>query len=151
MRGQSNNPVEPLLIDRAAAAELPSAEAVGEWTREKRVFVSSVMSELSEERYAVAAGIRAVGLRVVMFEEFGGRDADPEEAYLAEVEGSDVYIGILGRRYGKPLKSRYSATHAEYLHAETRFADGHLDFGGAGPGGTRAILPRRGSHFLCRP
>jgi hypothetical protein len=63
-------------------------------------------------------GIRAVGLRVVMFEEFGGRDADPEEAYLAEVEGSDIYIGILGRRYGKPLKSRYSATHAEYLHAE---------------------------------
>ena len=118
MRRQSSNQVEPLLIDRAAAAELPSAEAVREWAREKRVFISSVMSELPEERYAVAAGIRAVGLRVVMFEEFGGRDADPEEAYLAEVEGSDIYIGILGRRYGKPLKSRYSATHAEYLHAE---------------------------------
>jgi Domain of unknown function (DUF4062) len=110
MRRQSNNQLDPLLIDRAAAAELPSAEAVGEWAREKRVFVSSVMSELREERYAVAAGIRAVGLRVVMFEEFGGRDADPEEAYLAE--------GILGRRYGRPLKSKYSATHAEYLHAE---------------------------------
>lgn len=52
------------------------------------------------------------------FEEFGGRDADPEEAYLAEVEGADIYIGILGARYGKPLKSRFSATHAEYLHAE---------------------------------
>lgn len=118
MPRRSGNQVEPLLIDRAAAAELPSAEAVREWAREKRAFVSSVMSELPEERYAVAAGIRAVGLRVVMFEEFGGRDADPEEAYLAEVEGSDIYIGILGRRYGKPLKSRYSATHAEYLHAE---------------------------------
>jgi hypothetical protein len=118
MRRQPSNQVEPLLIDRAAAAELPSAEAVREWAREKRAFISSVMSELPEERQAVAAGIRAVGLRVVMFEEFGGRDADPEEAYLAEVEGSDIYIGILGRRYGKPLKSRYSATHAEYLHAE---------------------------------
>lgn len=108
----------PLLIDRAAAAELPSADVVREWAREKRAFISSVMTELAAERQAVAAGVRAVGLRAIMFEEFGGRDADPEEAYLAEVEGSDIYIGILGARYGKPLKSRFSATHAEYLHAE---------------------------------
>jgi hypothetical protein len=27
-------------------------------------------------------------------------------------------VGILGRRYGKPLASRFSATHTEYLHAE---------------------------------
>src|ERR1019366_8263075 len=118
MPRQSNNQAEPLLIDRAAAAELPSAEAVREWAGEKRAFISSVMAELPAERQAVAAGIRAVGLRPVMFEEFGGRDADPEEAYLAEVEGSDIYIGILGKRYGQPLKTRYSPTHAEYRHAE---------------------------------
>src|SRR5713101_3206501 len=118
MRRQSTSQVEPLLIDRAAAAELPSAESVREWAREKRAFISSVMAELAAERQAAAAGVRAVGLRAVMFEDFGGRDADPEEAYLAEVEGSDIYIGILGRRYGKPMRSRYSATHVEYLHAE---------------------------------
>jgi len=118
MRRQSSNQVEALLIDRAAAAELPAAEGIQEWAREKRAFISSVMSELGPERQAAAAGVRATGLRAVMFEEFGGRDADPEEAYLAEVEGSDIYIGILGTRYGKPLKSRFSATHAEYLHAE---------------------------------
>jgi hypothetical protein len=99
--------------------ELPSAEAVHEWAREKRVFISSVMAEFVAERQAVAAGVRGVGLRAVLFEEFGGRDADPEEAYLAEVEGSDIYIGILGRRYGKPLKTRFSATHAEYLKARS--------------------------------
>jgi hypothetical protein len=109
---------EQLLIDRAAAAELPSADAVREWARDKRAFISSVMTELAEERRAVSAGVRAVGLRAVMFEEFGGRDADPGGAYLAEVEGSDIYIGILGRRYGTPLKTRFSATHTEYLHAE---------------------------------
>jgi Domain of unknown function (DUF4062) len=109
---------EPLLIDRAAAAELPTADAVREWASERRAFISSVMAELPEERRAAAAGVRAVGLRAVMFEEFGGRDADPEEAYLAEVEGSEIYLGILGRRYGKPLKTRFSATHTEYLHAE---------------------------------
>ena len=112
------NVTEELLIDRAAAAELPSEEAVREWARERRAFVSSVMADMGEERRAAAAGVRAVGLRAVLFEEFGGRDANPEDAYLAEVEEADIYIGILGGRYGKPLKSRYSATHAEYLQAE---------------------------------
>jgi hypothetical protein len=108
----------PLVIDRAAAAEVPSSEAVREWAGDKRVFISSVMSELRDERREAAAGIRAVGARPIIFEEFGGRDADPEQAYLAEVESSDIYLGILGRLYGKPLPSRFSATHTEYLHAE---------------------------------
>jgi Domain of unknown function (DUF4062) len=90
MPKHSRNQAEPLLMDRAAAAELPSTEGLREWAREKRAFISSVMAELSVERQAAAAGVRAVGLRAVMFEEFGGRDADPEEAYLAEVEGSDI-------------------------------------------------------------
>jgi len=111
------NDYEVMRIDRAAAADLPPAETVREWARDKRAFISSVMTELVDERRAVAAGVRAVGMRAVMFEEFGGRDADPEDAYLTEVEGSDIYIGILGRRYGIPLKTRFSATHTEYLHA----------------------------------
>lgn len=118
MPRKSTSDSELLLIDRAAATELPSPEAVREWARAKRAFISSVMAELPTERQAVAAGVRAVGLRPVMFEEFGGRDADPEQAYLAEVESADIYIGILGKRYGKPLKTRYSPTHAEFRHAE---------------------------------
>jgi hypothetical protein len=117
MARQSTDQVETVLIDRAAAAELPSADEVREWARAKRAFISSVMSELPAERKAVAAGVRGVGLVPVMFEEFGAREADAEEAYLAEVEGADIYIGILGSRYGKPLKSRFSATHTEYRHA----------------------------------
>jgi hypothetical protein len=38
------------------------------------------------------------------------------KAYLSEVETSDIYVGILGKHYGKPLPSRFSATHSEYLH-----------------------------------
>jgi hypothetical protein len=109
---------DPLVIDRAAAAERPALEAISEWARDKRVFVSSVMSELGPERQAASEAIRRIGGRSVMFEEFGGRDADPEDAYLGEVETSHIYLGILGRRYGKPLTSRFSATHTEYLHAE---------------------------------
>jgi Domain of unknown function (DUF4062) len=90
MRTKSRDEVEPLLIDRAAAAELPTPDAVREWAREKRAFISSVMSELPEERRAAAAGARAAGVRPVMFEEFGGRDADPKEADLAEVVGAAI-------------------------------------------------------------
>ena len=109
-----------LLIDRAAAAELPREESVREWARDKRAFISSVMEELREERVAAADGIRSLGARAVMFEEFGGRDADPQDAYLGEVETSQIYVGILGRRYGRPLPTRFSATHAEFRHAELR-------------------------------
>jgi hypothetical protein len=101
MPRQFRNQAESLLIDRSAAAELPSDDGVREWAREKRAFISSVMAELAAERQAAAAGVRGVGLRAVIFEEFGGRDADPAEAYLAEVEGSDIYVGILGKRYGR--------------------------------------------------
>ena len=78
------------------------------------------MSELPRERQAAAEAVGAIGGTPVMFEQFGGRDADPEDAYLAELETSEIYIGILGRRYGKQLPSRFSATHTEYLHAEKR-------------------------------
>ena len=109
---------DTLLIDRAAAAELPPEDSVREWARDKRAFISSVMEELREERMAVANGVRSLGARPVMFEEFGGRDADPQDAYLGEVETSQIYVGILGRRYGRPLPTRFSPTHAEFRHAE---------------------------------
>ena len=109
---------ETLLIDRAAAAELPSDESIRGWARDTRVFISSVMEELKEEREAAAEAVRTVGARPVMFEEFGGRDADAVEAYLGEVETSQIYLGILGRRYGTPLPNRFSATHTEFRHAE---------------------------------
>ena len=111
---------DALLVDRAAAAEVPRDEAVREWARDKRAFISSIMEELREERTAAADGVRLLGARPVMFEEFGGRDADPKNAYLGEVETSQIYVGILGRRYGKPLPTRFSATHTEFRHAEQR-------------------------------
>jgi hypothetical protein len=119
MSRRRTNDQQPLLIDRAAAAEVPSVDAIAEWARDKRVFISSVMTDLADERRAAASAIRVIGATPVMFETLGGRDADAEGAYLGEVETSHIYLGILGRRYGKPLPNRYSATHWEYRHAET--------------------------------
>jgi len=75
---------------------------VREWAREKRAFISSVMAELPAERQAAAAGVRAVGLRAVMFEEFGGRDADPRKPTLrkskALISTSAFWEGDTGSR-----------------------------------------------------
>lgn len=106
-----------LTIDASTLGSTPEDD-LEIWARDQRVFVSSVMSEFPEERAALASAIRALGATPVLFEEFGGRDADPEAAYLEEVRSSDIYIGLLGRLYGRPIAGGFSATHAEYLEAE---------------------------------
>lgn len=105
-----------ILIDESSAEPLPEAE-IRAWARDQRAFISSVMQGMVAERSCVAAAIEDLGAQAVWFEQFGGRDDDPESAYLAEVASSDVYIGLLGERYGKPLPSGFSATHAEYRAA----------------------------------
>jgi len=59
-------------------------------------------------------------VKQVRVEKFGGMDDDPQEAYTAQVASSDIYLGMLGARYGRPLKTGYSATHAEYNEASAR-------------------------------
>src|SRR3954447_24860664 len=103
-----------LVIDAAAAAAAPTPAELAAWARDQRVFISSVMADLADERRAAAAAITDLGAEPVWFEAFGGRDDDPQAAYLAEVASSHVYLGILGRTYGRLLPSRLSATHEEY-------------------------------------
>jgi hypothetical protein len=75
---------------------------------------------MTAEREAAVRAITNFCAHPVWFEAFGGMDDDPEDAYTAQVASSDIYLGILGSRYGKPLKTGYSATHAEYNEAVTR-------------------------------
>lgn len=109
-----------LLLDRAAAARRLSPEEVNSWADGQRVFVSSVIDGYRDPRAAAVRGIEAVGAEPVIFERFGGRDADPNQAYLDEVASCDIYLGLLGAKYGRPLPSRFSATHEEYRHAENQ-------------------------------
>jgi hypothetical protein len=78
------------------------------------------MGGMTAERESAVRAITTVGALPVWFEAFGGMDDDPEDAYTAQVASSDIYLGILGVRYGKPLKTGYSATHAEYNEAVAR-------------------------------
>ena len=52
-----------------------------------------------------------------MFELLGGRGDHAETAYLTGVQSSDIYVGVLGARYGTPDRTGYAPTHAEYNEA----------------------------------
>ena len=64
-----------------------------------RVFVSSTLAELAEERAAVRAAIEGLQLVPVMFE-LGARPHPPRELYRSYLEQSQVFVGLYWERYG---------------------------------------------------
>src|SRR5215469_1776499 len=68
--------------------------------RRLRVFVSSTLGELAEERRAVSRAVSALRLTPVMFEE-GARPYPPAEVYRSYLAQSDVFIGLYWQRYGQ--------------------------------------------------
>ena len=70
-----------------------------------KIFVSSVQKELADERRAVADFIRNDPLlrlffEVFLFEDLPASDRRVDAVYLAEVERSDLYLGLFGNEYG---------------------------------------------------
>jgi len=68
--------------------------------RRLRVFVSSTLGELAEERRAVSRAISALRLTPVMFE-LGARPYPPRAVYQQYLAQSDVFIGLYWQRYGQ--------------------------------------------------
>lgn len=64
-----------------------------------RVFVSSTLRELADDRRAVEDAVRALHLTPVMFE-LGARPHPPKELYRAYLEQSDVFVGLYWQQYG---------------------------------------------------
>src|SRR2546423_15664317 len=64
-----------------------------------RVFVSSTLEELADERAAVARAVSALRLTPVLFE-LGARPHPPRELYRAYLAQSDIFIGLYWQRYG---------------------------------------------------
>src|SRR5689334_2211196 len=67
--------------------------------RRVRVFVSSTLQELAEERHAAREAVTELRLTPVMFE-LGARPHPPRELYRAYLAQSDVFVGVYWRRYG---------------------------------------------------
>jgi predicted ATPase len=68
--------------------------------RRLRVFVSSTLGELAEERRVVSRAVSALRLTPVMFEA-GARPYPPTEVYRAYLAQADVFIGLYWQRYGQ--------------------------------------------------
>src|SRR6187431_884693 len=64
-----------------------------------RVFVSSTLRELADERRAVKRAIERLRLAPVMFE-LGARPHPPRSLYRSYLAQSDVFVGIYGDSYG---------------------------------------------------
>jgi predicted ATPase len=75
------------------------SEAIRTPDQRLRVFVSSTLAELSQERSAVARAISALRLTPVLFE-LGARPHPPRELYRAYLMQSDIFVGLYWQRYG---------------------------------------------------
>jgi hypothetical protein len=64
-----------------------------------RVFVSSTLQELAEERTAAKEAISQLHLTPILFE-LGASPHPPRDLYRAYLEQSHIFIGIYWQRYG---------------------------------------------------
>jgi predicted ATPase len=84
---------------QSESQDRPAGEVIRTPDQRLRVFVSSTLGELAEERRAVSRAITALRLTPVMFE-LGARPHPPQELYRAYLAQSDVFIGLYWQRYG---------------------------------------------------
>jgi hypothetical protein len=92
---------------------------MADFNRKKlQVFVSSTFSDLIKERQAAVEAILAAGHIPAGMELFTAGDESQMEVIKQWIDESDVYLLILGGRYGSiEPKSGKSYTHLEYEYA----------------------------------
>ena len=87
------------------------------------IFISGVQKELREERRAIKNFILNDFLlkdhfKVFLFEDAPAKGKPAEHSYLNEVRACDIYIGILGEKYGEAGKKKISPTETEFREAK---------------------------------
>jgi len=91
-----------------------------------RIFISSVQREFAQVRRDLKAFLlgeailRRFVAEVFLFEELPAKDQRADEAYLREVDRSDIYLGIFGYEYGYEDEKGVSPTEHEYNHVTRR-------------------------------
>lgn len=84
----------------------------------KTVFISSTFLDLKDERKKVWECLEKFDVAVKGMEQFGARKSNALETCLTEVEQSDIYVGIIGMRYGsEEPNSGKSYSQLEYEKA----------------------------------
>ena len=86
----------------------------------RSVFVSSVIKDFEAVRAAVHAAVESAGFRPVMSERDAASPLSSQSTLLDRVASSDIYLVILGARYGEPAASGLSPTEEEFEEAKRR-------------------------------
>jgi len=82
------------------------------------VYLSSTYSDLRKQREAIYKLLRRIGHDVIAVEDYVASDERPIERCIADVKSSDVYLGLIARRYGYvPPGQELSITELEYRAA----------------------------------
>ena len=84
-----------------------------------RIFISSVQSEFASERVMLSEYIRTDALfaryfEPFLFEELPAQDVSAQKAYLDSAANTDVYLVLVGERYGYEDAEGVSPTEREY-------------------------------------
>jgi hypothetical protein len=91
------------------------------------VFVSSTYKDLAPYRVAVREALHRMRLQDASMEYFPTSDKEPTELSLDELDRCNVYVGIIGHRFGEfAPDGEHSITQAEYLHALRRKGEGKM-------------------------
>lgn len=81
------------------------------------VFISSVQTGFQDVRTAVHEAVEAYGHRAVMAETVGAAPASPQRGLLNRVADCDIFLLLVGPRYGERQQSGVSATEEEFDEA----------------------------------
>jgi hypothetical protein len=85
----------------------------------KRVFISSTFIDLIPHRQSIWELLQSFNVSVSGMERFGARTEVPLETCLTEVQNSDIFISIIGMRYGSiEEESNKSYSQLEYEKAK---------------------------------
>ena len=86
-----------------------------------KIYISSTYMDLQEQREAVYQSLRKLRHDVIAMEDYVASDQRPLDKCLADVEDSDIYVGIFAWRYGyvpeQDNPQSKSITELEYRRA----------------------------------
>ncbi|HOB70311.1 MAG TPA: DUF4062 domain-containing protein, partial [bacterium] len=97
--------------------------------KKKKIFISSVQAEFKKERemlfdYITNDPLLERFFEPFIFENLPATDISASDAYIKNVEESDIYLGIFGKDYGYEDKEGISPTEREFdyakLHSKTK-------------------------------
>jgi hypothetical protein len=103
-----------LMVERRTAPPALDGDRYRAWMGGRRIFISSAIeAEMDPARITAATYLRSLGAEPVMWEGITPQDQRAEDAYLTGANTSNIFVLLLGTRYGRTDTSGYSPTHKE--------------------------------------